>query len=125
MNVRSRRALAVVLAGLVLLSVFPAPGVAALVPAAPVGPGPGPAVPAAPAAPIGPSSAPGAPASVPGLPAPAADAAERAFCDRGTLEAFVDGAMATTMERHDVPGATVAVVRANEALLVKGYGYAD
>jgi len=126
MNVRSRRALAVVLAGVVLLSVFPVPGVSALAPAAPVGPAPGPAADAAARAPPAPAAlAPPAPAPVPDLPAPAADSAEPAFCDRGTLEAFVDGAMATTMERHHVSGATVAVVRANETLLVKGYGYAD
>ncbi|MGF1457207.1 MAG: serine hydrolase domain-containing protein [Alphaproteobacteria bacterium] len=41
------------------------------------------------------------------------------------LEAFFDGAMEALLIAHDVPGATLAVVSGNEAVLQKGYGWAD
>jgi CubicO group peptidase (beta-lactamase class C family) len=41
------------------------------------------------------------------------------------LAAFLDGVMRAQMKEHDVAGATVAVVRAGEVLLARGYGHAD
>lgn len=45
--------------------------------------------------------------------------------DRRELERFVDGVVRDQLERHDIPGATVSVVKDGEILLSKGYGYAD
>jgi CubicO group peptidase (beta-lactamase class C family) len=47
------------------------------------------------------------------------------IADDPQLEAFIDGAMESGLRAHDVPGATVAVVADGEAVLTKGYGYAD
>ena len=41
------------------------------------------------------------------------------------LEAFLDGLMPAEIQRDDVAGATVAVVKDGQVLLAKGYGYAD
>jgi CubicO group peptidase (beta-lactamase class C family) len=41
------------------------------------------------------------------------------------LESFVDGMMASGLESHRIPGATVAVVSDDELLFAKGYGQAD
>jgi CubicO group peptidase (beta-lactamase class C family) len=45
--------------------------------------------------------------------------------DPDELESFVDGVMASHMESHHIPGATVAVVKDGELFFAKGYGYAD
>jgi CubicO group peptidase (beta-lactamase class C family) len=45
--------------------------------------------------------------------------------NRSDVAAFVDGVISTQLERHDVPGATVAVVAEDELVFAKGYGYAD
>ena len=45
--------------------------------------------------------------------------------DRAELEGFVDGAMRALMQSHQVPGATISVVKDGEIMLAKGYGYAD
>ena len=44
---------------------------------------------------------------------------------REDLEPWLDGAMTYALQRGDVAGATVAVVKDGQPLLVKGYGYAD
>jgi CubicO group peptidase (beta-lactamase class C family) len=41
------------------------------------------------------------------------------------LERFLDGVMAAEMDRLDIPGAAVVVVRAGEVFFLKGYGFAD
>jgi CubicO group peptidase (beta-lactamase class C family) len=41
------------------------------------------------------------------------------------LEAFFDGVLSIQMERSDIAGASVLVMRSGEVLLQKGYGYAD
>ncbi len=51
---------------------------------------------------------------------PAAHALEKA-----DLEAFFDGLVPLQMERSDVAGATVLVVKDGKELLKKGYGYSD
>ena len=51
-----------------------------------------------------------------------AKAAELTSAD---LEAFLDGLMPLQLERGDVAGAVVAVVKDGKVLLAKGYGYAD
>ncbi|MFC7095890.1 serine hydrolase domain-containing protein [Halobaculum marinum] len=45
--------------------------------------------------------------------------------DRAELERWLDETMADQLERHRVPGASVVVVKDEEVLLSKGYGYAD
>lgn len=55
-----------------------------------------------------------APRLMPGEPIPPAE-----------LEAFVDGVVAASMAEHRIVGATVAVVQRGEAVLEKGYGFAD
>ena len=44
---------------------------------------------------------------------------------RADLEAFVDGIMAAHLKYKPLAGATLAVVKDGEVLLLKGYGYAD
>ena len=44
---------------------------------------------------------------------------------REDLEAWLDGYMPYTLQRADVAGAVVVVVKGGEVLLQKGYGYAD
>ena len=44
---------------------------------------------------------------------------------REDLEPWLDGVMNYALQRGDVAGATVAVVKDGQPLLVKGYGYAD
>src|SRR5215472_8279694 len=41
------------------------------------------------------------------------------------LEAFFDGVVPLQLERADVAGAVVAVVKDGKVLFMKGYGYAD
>jgi CubicO group peptidase (beta-lactamase class C family) len=53
-------------------------------------------------------------------PAPAAHRLEKA-----DLEAFFDGLVPLQMERSDVAGATVLVMKDGQELLKKGYGYSD
>ena len=66
---------------------------------------------------------PAAPAEVPKAviaPPPVAHPLEKA-----DLEAFFDGMLPLQMERSDVAGATVLVMKDGKELLKKGYGYAD
>ena len=58
-----------------------------------------------------------APASVP--------AADTASLTRADLESWLDGLMPYALERGDIPGAVVVVVKDGQILLQKGYGYAD
>lgn len=53
-------------------------------------------------------------------PAPAGHALEK-----GDLEAFFDGIIPLQLERSDVAGATVHIIKDGQTLLLKGYGYAD
>ncbi|MGB9927881.1 MAG: serine hydrolase [Methanosarcina sp.] len=41
------------------------------------------------------------------------------------LEAFMDGAMNSQLKAHNIPGATVSVVKDGRIIFAKGYGYAD
>jgi CubicO group peptidase (beta-lactamase class C family) len=41
------------------------------------------------------------------------------------LEAFLDGLMPAQLEREDIAGAVVAVVKDGSVLLEKGYGFSD
>lgn len=45
--------------------------------------------------------------------------------DLKELEVFIDGIIASQLEAHDIPGATIAVVKDDELFFAKGYGYAD
>jgi CubicO group peptidase (beta-lactamase class C family) len=44
---------------------------------------------------------------------------------RADVEAWLDGYMPYALQRGDVPGAVVVVVKGGQVLLEKGYGYAD
>ena len=62
-------------------------------------------------------------------PAPVAKAAPApgaaATLDRADLEAWLDGLMPYALQRGDVAGAVVAVVKDGQPILEKGYGYSD
>src|ERR1700729_2483594 len=45
--------------------------------------------------------------------------------DSADLEAFFDGIIPLQLERSDIAGATVLVMKNGDVLLEKGYGYAD
>jgi CubicO group peptidase (beta-lactamase class C family) len=45
--------------------------------------------------------------------------------EQADLEAWLDGFMPYAIERGDVAGAVVAVVKNGEVMLAKGYGFAD
>jgi CubicO group peptidase (beta-lactamase class C family) len=66
------------------------------------------------------------------LPSPAAEAGTATVAPAGEheltatdLEAFLDGLMPAQLERENIAGAVVAVVKDGKVVLVKGYGYAD
>lgn len=66
----------------------------------------------------------------PGKPAesavpPPAPANGSAALDAADLEAWLDGFMPYALQRGQIPGAVVVVVRGNGAVLQKGYGFAD
>jgi CubicO group peptidase (beta-lactamase class C family) len=56
---------------------------------------------------------------------PSAPSVQSELNDRTEAETWLDETMARQLEAHDVPGATVVVVRDDEVFLAKGYGYAD
>jgi CubicO group peptidase (beta-lactamase class C family) len=56
-------------------------------------------------------------------PAPAAPAPPQ--LTRADLEAWLDGFLPYALQRGDVAGAVIVVVKGGEVLLQKGYGYAD
>ena len=63
-------------------------------------------------------------------PAAAAGTGRRATVDHDledpeAFERWLDGVMASSMAAHDVPGATVSVVKDGETFLAKGYGEAN
>jgi CubicO group peptidase (beta-lactamase class C family) len=59
-------------------------------------------------------------------PAPEAHSAPAAHAlVKEDLEAFFDGIIPLQLERSDVAGATVLVMRGGETLLLKGYGFSD
>ena len=43
----------------------------------------------------------------------------------GDVEAFLDGVVPLQLEREDIAGATVAIVKDGKLLFAKGYGYSD
>jgi CubicO group peptidase (beta-lactamase class C family) len=75
---------------------------------------------AQPSRPSSPSVKPSAPAAV--VPAQSAPTHEMNAAD---LEAFLDGLMPAQLEREDVAGAVIAVVKDGHVIFAKGYGYSD
>ncbi len=49
----------------------------------------------------------------------------KAELDSVHVDAFMDGLMASTLANNNIAGATVCIVKDNEILLLKGYGYHD
>jgi CubicO group peptidase (beta-lactamase class C family) len=64
-----------------------------------------------------------APSSAPALASAAPVPAHR--LNKDDLEAFFDGIVPLQLERSDVAGASVLVMKDGETLLLKGYGYSD
>jgi len=58
-------------------------------------------------------------------PSPATAAPAAHPLDKADLEAFFDGLVPLQMERSDVAGATVLVMKDGQELLKKGYGFSD
>ncbi|WP_447762923.1 serine hydrolase domain-containing protein [Sphingopyxis panaciterrae] len=56
---------------------------------------------------------------------PASKTMQPATLDAADLEAWLDGYLPYALERGNIPGAVVVVVRGNEVVLEKGYGFAD
>ena len=75
---------------------------------------------AQPSRPSSPSVKPSVPAAV--APVPPATGHEMTGAD---LEAFLDGLMPAQLEREDIAGAVIAVVKNGQVLFAKGYGYSD
>ncbi len=76
---------------------------------------------------VAPSMADAAPAAVGEKAIMGEAATERPaeFDDVEALEAFMDGILNTQLVAHEIPGATVSVVKDGKLLLAKGYGWAD
>ncbi len=64
------------------------------------------------------------PASAPAVPFPSVPAAAHSL-ETPDLEAFFDGIIPLQLERSDVAGASVLVMKDGRVLLKKGYGYSD
>src|ERR1022692_837003 len=75
---------------------------------------------AQPSRPSSPPVKPLAPSAV--VPAQSAPTHELTVVD---LEAFLDGLMPAQLEREDVAGAVIAVVKDGQVIFAKGYGYSD
>ncbi len=58
-------------------------------------------------------------------PTPAAAAPQSQPLERGNLEAWLDGLLPYALDKADIAGAVVVVVKNGQVLLSKGYGYAD
>ncbi len=58
-------------------------------------------------------------------PAPSSNPAAAHALERADLEPWLDGFMPYAIERGDVAGAVVAVVKNGEVIFAKGYGFAD
>ena len=65
------------------------------------------------------------PAQAASAPAPVAVPAETHALEKADLEAYLDGVIPLQLERSDLGGAVVMVMRGDDVLLKKGYGYAD
>jgi CubicO group peptidase (beta-lactamase class C family) len=68
---------------------------------------------------------PPAPAPSIGDPGPVAPVIESTRLNRDDLEAWLDGYMPYALQRGDIAGAVVVVVKDGDVLLQKGYGHAD
>jgi CubicO group peptidase (beta-lactamase class C family) len=57
--------------------------------------------------------------------APAASGPAAREMTSADLEAFLDGMMPAQLEREDIAGAAIAVVKDGQVIFAKGYGYSD
>jgi len=65
------------------------------------------------------------PASTSAVPVSANPAPAPHVLDKADLEAFFDGIIPLQLERSDIAGATVLVMKDGQTILKKGYGYSD
>ncbi len=79
---------------------------------------------AVPLAAQGPVPVPAAKKSV-AAPVPVVEPVDTAALNPADLEAFLDGFLPYALERGRIPGAVVVVVRGDQVLLEKGYGFSD
>ena len=68
---------------------------------------------------MSPSTPSGVSGAAPAIPAPAHE------LTASDLESFLDGMMPAQLEREDIAGATISVVKDGKLLFAKGYGYSD
>jgi len=81
-----------------------------------------PTVPSAPVTQVAPVAAPATPTATPAVPQGPSGAHPLTAAD---LEAFFDGILPLQLERSDIAGASVLVMKDGNVLLQKGYGFAD
>ena len=72
-----------------------------------------------------PQLAPPTPLSRPAVAPASAPVAQTAALTRQDVESWLDGYMPYALQRGDVAGAVVVVIKGGQVLLEKGYGYAD
>jgi CubicO group peptidase (beta-lactamase class C family) len=128
MRIARRLGLMVAVVGGLVLGQAQAPDTQAPSPAAPVATPPAPAArPAAPPVTAPPTAAPvpAQPVTLPATPATPANPTGPHPLTTPDLEAFFDGILPLQLERSDVAGASVLVMKDGNVLLEKGYGYAD
>jgi len=65
------------------------------------------------------------PAQAASAPAPVVPPSDAHSLEKADLEAYLDGVIPLQLERSDLAGAVVMVMRGDDVLLKKGYGYAD
>jgi CubicO group peptidase (beta-lactamase class C family) len=72
-----------------------------------------------------PKKAPLVPKPQPAPPTSAAAATQTHPLDAADIESFLDGLMPLTLQRDDISGAVISIVKDGKVIFAKGYGYAD
>jgi CubicO group peptidase (beta-lactamase class C family) len=126
MRVAERVGLMIAVAGVLVLGQAQAPDTQAPSPAAPVATPQAPAIkPATPPVTAPPAPVMGPPATLSAAPPTPPNPTGAHALTTPDLEAFFDGILPLQLERSDVAGASVLVMKGGNVLFEKGYGYAD